>query len=973
MLWELAEYIKKKITMTVIPALRNLFSSKKSLAGMLLVMLILQVLLSVVCITGIENIKNQQHILGEYTSLISSSTIADETKDSFLSDNFRVAFDSTSIFVGALIVWGVCALTAYQKVTFASADRDKYVWGMYVTHGAKIKKIRGMLKYALYTPHLVATAIGYPTALALCNYAFRQHGYTYSFSWLSLIVVLILSYVCIRLVVEYQCLLIRRMSCVQMLKEEDAPKSVCFPRRHSKLIRGFTPSRYGSVTFIRMRKYYISLAAIAAVPAVIWICFHVSAKGEDNYLSSEINEFTVNISSGISEDKLNSIENTNLKKINGVNSVKAGAFYPSSKIYTHLLLDGSYFNDTAKTPHHTDLYADNTLTLCCDDTAFRHYIGYNARRLRDGYVTIVTTSDGEYAYQEGDKIWLAVSKLNGSVRVVDEGDMELLGNEARDCEYVALSVASVEQLRRGELSADGFYNPDGTYFLLTPADYKKITSISPDSYSCEVEASRLSYTATLDQKGSFTLTADRSLFSVLPSEGDCLEVKGSFKATATLTEITENGVAPQTWTVPIEQEFDYLYINQVSVSGNTVTMSVSPYCIVTVHDGLFWDVLLAFGTPDLPSSQRSYFASSCGSRLVLTGTAVTISGDIATVHTSSAVSAAEAGSHALVTTDVLKNTNGRLLLEKLYADCSFTVACADKRTTSALGLEIPHVKSGSAILVLPASGFHNYALSIGDKLRIAITKENVANYSADSIITSSDYDMLTQMLDMNVYDYVLCNVAEIILVDDVNEPYIFLNTEDFCAVIHKQAPYTTFDIIISSGIESGDYAKLRDEISEWAAGNKLSPTVISKGAYVEYLLRRNANYSTIMMLIGMLIPLIIPFIWYYPISTLFDRRRTELSLLRAFGKKRSQIFRGFALEGILVSVSAFLSIIVLCYPAMFIFKLICNWCKLPLAFEYSDLTLAVLLVAATFSALCAAVSFVVCYIATVPKKMGAPK
>jgi ABC-type lipoprotein release transport system permease subunit len=236
-----------------------------------------------------------------------------------------------------------------------------------------------------------------------------------------------------------------------------------------------------------------------------------------------------------------------------------------------------------------------------------------------------------------------------------------------------------------------------------------------------------------------------------------------------------------------------------------------------------------------------------------------------------------------------------------------------------------------------------------------------------------DYDMLAGLLDANVYDYVICNVSEIIYDENAEQPYIFVSTEDFCKVINKQAPYVSFDIIINSGVESRDYAKLREAISEWAAGNTLAPKVTAKGSYVDYLLRKNANYSTIMMLISMLVPLIIPFIWYYPLSTLFDRRRAELQLLRAFGKKRGQIRRSFALEGILVSTAAFVSVLLMCYPAMFIFKQVCKWCKLPLTFEYGNLTLTTVILAAAFSALCAAVSFAVCYALAVQRKQTAPK
>ena len=70
MFWEIVDDIRRKMTMTVIPALRNLFSSKKSLAGMFLVMLVLQILLGVVCISGIENIKNQQVVLKEFRQMI---------------------------------------------------------------------------------------------------------------------------------------------------------------------------------------------------------------------------------------------------------------------------------------------------------------------------------------------------------------------------------------------------------------------------------------------------------------------------------------------------------------------------------------------------------------------------------------------------------------------------------------------------------------------------------------------------------------------------------------------------------------------------------------------------------------------------------------------------------------------------------------------------------------------------------------
>ena len=118
----------------------------------------------------------------------------------------------------------------------------------------------------------------------------------------------------------------------------------------------------------------------------------------------------------------------------------------------------------------------------------------------------------------------------------------------------------------------------------------------------------------------------------------------------------------------------------------------------------------------------------------------------------------------------------------------------------------------------------------------------------------------------------------------------------------------------------------------------------------------------------MIIPLIVPFIWYYPLSSLFDRRRTELYLLEAMGKKRSHVSKAFLVEGILVCICAFITVILLCYPAMFFFKTVCDYCKIPLEFEYSALSAPTLVLAAVFSCISAALSFAICFLSTMTRR-----
>lgn len=989
MFWEIADDIRRKVTMTVIPALRNLFSSKKSLAGMFLVMLVLQILLGVVCISGIENIKNQQVVLKEFRQMIApteveqtdvpQSNTADVsdtdteytepvTENELVSaDTLSTALSSTSIFIGAVLIWGVCAVTVYQKVTFAAADRDKYLWGMYITHGAKIKKIRSMLKCELYLPHLAATAVAYPLAVVLYAKALGQGEYVHSI--ITLIVILVLSYLCIRLVVEYECLLIRRMTCTEMLREEDSPKSVCFPRRHSRLIRGYSMPTYALNTFIRMRKYYISLAAIAAIPAVIWSCFHVSAISQDYYLASDIGEFTLTAKNSISQKDIDRILNDDLLSINGVSRATTSAYYNANKIYTHILTDKDNYKNTELTPYLTTTYADNSLVMCCADRVFKQTTGYNISSVSRGKVKILAPAGGtQYNFSEGEEIRIAISKLDGSIRVVEDASTALREDMSAEWEYKIFTVESYSTANPQYLSSTGFLNVQKTYFIFNKDDYKKITSVDTDQNQQDINTQSLSVATELDGNGSFNVTLNTALLKKIPSVGDCFSLDGAYSLNIRLTETV--GKETQTWDVKTDGEFDYAYINSVSVTGDRITLNVSPCAFVTVEAPSAYSKgrYVALGTPTLDSTGLVYCPATSGEALELYGGTVTITSSYITLYTSSEITACEAGIHALLSEKNLVNTEGRLMLEQLYADNSFVIAYNDNTTRDTLGLDVSDTKDGQAVLVLPSLAYHNYNMSVGDKIRFAITLAEVTECSSESITAYGDYDTLKIHI-RSKHDYVSCRIVEIVYSTEVTKPHFLVSNKDFSSIINKTSPYVTINVFLNADMDSANYTDVRSELNLWATGTgfRYGTSVTSTGEYLEHLLRKNANYSTLIMLISSLIPLIVPFIWYYPLTSLFERRKTEFAVLYSMGKRKRQIRGSILLEGVLVSICAFATVFIAVFPAMVVFKLICTTCKLPLAFEYSHLSLSVLVSAAAFSAACAAVSFVVGYVVTSPK------
>lgn len=969
MLWELFDDVRRYARLTLIPAMKNLFASKRSFVGMLLVMFILQLLLSVVCIFGIENVKIQQSVLEGFEASLSSATdiVGDASSQAASQNGIATTASSTSVFIGALILWAICAVTVYQKVTFAAADRDKYLWGMYVTHGSKKKKIRAMLKAELYLPHLIATAVAYPTALILCNRTMNSSGISYGRSIITLPVILLLSYLCIRLVVAYQGFVIRSMSCMDMLRVEDAPKSISYPRKLSRLVRGFTPFRYGACAFCRMRKYYISLAVITAIPAVIWVCFQVSATSQDSYLSDDINEFSISVASGIDEDEFKGIRDGELLKIDGVTGVSSSARYDASKIYTHVLADKQSFSTVTNSPFFTTTYADNTIRLCVPNRAFKQYTGYNAPTVSKGKVNILSTSGSPYSFKEEDTIFLAISKLDGSVRAVSSL-AELMSTDIKErWDYIELEVGSVKKLPEQELEAELFRYMTGTYFLLNEEDYNLVTSLSADDCQSTVVLNDYSYTSNMNSKGEIIVTVKASALKKLPQAGDCIDIDGRYTASISVSDpsITGEGKT-NSWTQYLQYEkFDYMYINSVSVSGDSVTLTVTPYDIVVMEEddtsfGKYPTVVLALGVPQMDYMQNKYCITSDGITTNVSGGTVKLESNAMKIYTSTVVSAAECGTHTILAEKNVKDSSKMLKLEDLHADNGFDIVCGDGTTADLSGYELPLPQKGDAILFLPTNSANYWSFKVGDKLLLATTFEDVVNYDPSSTVQGGSYDLLDEHVNKLDYSYTAVYVTEVIYSDDIERPCVFVCGDDFKTVIAKDAPYNTISVSISSDIDNEQYAEIRESLSDWVRDKAYPVTVYSNGNYLTHLLRTSANYEVIMRLIGLIIPLIIPFIWYYPLATLFDRRKSEIRVLEAIGKKRRTIGACLLFEGAAVTLCAFLAVILLCLPTTFVFKTVCVLCELPLEFEYRFLSLPVLLTAGALSAVCAAICFCIC-------------
>ncbi len=993
MLWEIKEYFRKLFSMTIRPAMKNLFSSKKSAVGMLCAMLILQTLLSVICITGVENIATQRDILNDHNANLASyeesaeeETTVSENTDSnsgtaaseegrLLSSEVSAALSGAPIFAGFLSLWVITAVIVYQRISSASADRDKYMWGMYVTYGAQRKKIKNILKYELYTVLAVATVPAYFIALKLCNLLVSSQGYKYAFEVIPFLLVLLISYICIRLVVSYEVKLIGRRSCTELLKEEEGPSKLSRPKRAGRLRLGFSPFRYAVTSFAHLRKYYIALALAAAVPAIIWICCQTAAYSQNQYLSSEIKEYKITFKYGISEKDIETIFSKELSEIKGVSSVSASASYPADEISMFMLADISqYKSDADGIIDGYEVYADGDAMLAYAGQPFKTKTGFSPSVPQGSVSVIIPSDDTSYSFEEGQNLCVAVSRLDGKIRVgISDVNARLEEDLSEEYEYRLFKINKISNMRR-TLASSNFLNIECPYFVFHEKDYEKITSISTDSFEQKLSSSAVSFNGSINADGSFELVLFKEGLVSLPSAGDSIRLNG--QASYDITLQTEEG---ETLNKLALLTFDTARINSVTDDGDNLRINVSPKASVTMKPDMTEPTVIHFGLPSqiLSDTENSIYIQHDMREGALTVSATYITLDLSEsiLYTDPAVRSADAGTHLKLGAQNLSDTakENKLFLEHLYASNLFDIVCGDSMTSAALETDITIEDTGSTIIILPTGYAYDFDFKIGDTVRINRTNFDVSLYESENWQLDDAKERLSKLMGED-FEYIKLKITDIIYRDSIEKPMVIVSGDDFASAMNIDAPYTRLDVYLDNGIDSERYAALNDSIKyelqkiyDLKKDKNYNAKITSTGAFLDFMLKKNANYGLWISVIGILVPMTLPFIWYYPLATLFERRKHDYITLKNLGKKKSKIRAIFIFEGLMAALTALLAISVLCYPCMFIFDFVCFFFELPIDFNISFLTPATFLLACTAGVACVALSFIICYFIAAPR------
>lgn len=1004
MFWDVWEYFVNIFKNTVFPALKNLFSSKRFFASMFIAIFVLQTLLCVICIAGINNVVEQNAILDACSVYIAANT-GKYTGDAELAEQVEVISGSVGIFFGALFIWWICAMTVYYRMAAASSERNRYVWGLYITFGAYRRKIRSMLLTELYLTLGAGMALGFPTAYLICRYLANQKDLIALPT--AFLIASLIAMVSIRICAEIEIRIITSKNCTKLLMTEGTAVTVCEPRRSGTLSEGFSAFRYAGTAFWRLRKYYASVALAAAIPVALWVCCMTASTSETQILRDEVHEFNIRSKVGFEADVLKNEYIGEIEKIPGVNSVQALASGHATEIGTHILLNADQTESPGACVTLSSIYADGEAYIVdAYDPQFMVHTGFKAEPKQGEVIILMPHDDKKYFFDDiqynrledgtvnilsGAYLMFAVSKSTGEVHIVDDSVKALEDAFAEDeFEYLRLHVVGgFSSYRNGYIAEhySSYTYTDRPYFVLNSDDYEKITSISLKSMREIINPEDITIDTSLYADGSFVMKLSGTL-NQLPQKGDVISINnelysgylGSVDVTAYVQgeylsyDSSFNPIKESEKTVNTSVGFYELYIIDAFEENGNTYFRVAPNVNIRLHSFYRAPVAIAnfiqIGTPEIEGDNEyglndtiTYVAATYDQPFSINYSNLKLHGSII-VCRRTAIRSIDVGTHILFEEGRLINKANKFEMPPVYATNDFVLACFDQLASYGFDGDLETYADCEAVILMPESATKLFSLHNEDKFQLAYVKD--INMK-DSILNIDHLLRLSRQLQTENYQYVTLGAGEIVLTDDVDEVTVFVPRNTYSDIIDREHPYDAINISIDSQLTLNEYNAVKNELALWihlTEDEEGDMALSATNNFFDILLRRAADYSVWLKVMSALIPLLIIPVWYYPQTMMFSRRKDDYKVLFYLGKTSKNIRTIFAAESLFAALTAVIAVL-LCIPlGTLFFDLAVDLYELPIEFNIQAFNFKSLVVGCTISIIGAIYTVWLGYLAT---------
>ena len=492
--------------LTLIPTLRRMFGKQRwgNTLMLIAVFYLISAMLGVICFSHHVNLLENDRLAADYEQYISSTAASAAENNQAAAAAFRYIVSSkielNAVFLFFMTVWAILSTFALARVFHATVERDKYIYGLYVTFGSDTRRIRGKIHTEFISAALVASIAALPTAYFSTRAIYLANGQAFRTGLRPFFQIAILLTLVSLLGAGYLSRRITQSTCLELMAALDCSDYVSSPRA-SRLFgkRMYNGSlRYARLAILRMRRYYIPLVlTVAVVAGVFFGSMNLALEGERASLET-VHEYTIEFSRGVSADHVQEGYLDHLLTVDAVDSVEALAHGTAEQLGTHLLADGSlYRTEQDDTLVKQGLYlAADDIHLICADGDTRTELG-GKKVLPDDWDTKLTFTQKSYNHslipeagyavymypmgsdpslqvQAGDIVQLALPRGEAGRTLTDKLDDTLY-------EYLPITISEVVAVPDVHFVTLFDATPicpriGDDYLLLNPSDYAAVTA-----------------------------------------------------------------------------------------------------------------------------------------------------------------------------------------------------------------------------------------------------------------------------------------------------------------------------------------------------------------------------------------------------------------------------------------------------------------------------------------------------------------
>ncbi|MBO7176181.1 MAG: ABC transporter permease [Clostridia bacterium] len=454
----LRERLRDFHQLTLIPTLRRMFGKQRwgNTLMLIAVFYLISAMLGVICFSHHVNLLENDRLAAEYEQYISSTASAAAEANQAAAAAFRYIVSSkielNAVFFFFMTVWAILSTFALARVFHATVERDKYIYGLYVTFGSDTRRLRGKIHTEFISAALVASVAALPTAFFSTRAIYLANGQNFRTGLRPFFQIALLLTLVSLLGAGYLSRRITKSTCLELMAALDCSDYVSSPRSSrlfgKRLYNGSL--RYARLAILRMRRYYIPLVlTVAVVAGVFFGSMNLALEGERASMET-VHEYTVEFSRGVSAKDVQEGYIDHLLTVDAVDSVEALAHDSAERLGTHLLADSSLYRteqDDTLVKQGLYLASDDIHLICADGDTRTELGGKNV--LPDDWDTKLTFTQKSYNHS-------LIPEAGHAVYMYPMGSEPSLQVQAGDTVQLALPRGEVERALSDKLD-DSMY------------------------------------------------------------------------------------------------------------------------------------------------------------------------------------------------------------------------------------------------------------------------------------------------------------------------------------------------------------------------------------------------------------------------------------------------------------------------------------------------------------------------------------